>query len=387
MGPNPAAEFESLRGCLGPTTARAPLPPLGAWPHLLDQAERHRVIGYVAWRMLDNHRDALPPSVAVDLDHRLRRATVRNLHHLNQLSDCLQTLSRAGIAALPYKGAVLNVVAYPQLGARQAVDLDLLIRPPDVPAALRVLLANGYQPYEPHALARLAGFLRYEIELELRHPGRGIVIDLHWRVAPRWFTVPLDLEPLWGRQQPIIYEDRSFPSLARRDHAWLVILHATRHRWRDAVWTLDLAMLLRHATEDDWAHLLAQATSLHVERLLRIGLRLTTELGWTLPPPAAAFAAAADPAADALVAGILHSWTLAETAEVFSWETLRWHWRTRERRRDRWALSWRLLFRLTPRDWNLVRLPRRLAWLYVPLRGLRLAVAYVPRLWRHRKNA
>jgi len=294
----------------------------------------------------------------------------------------MQVLHHAGVAAIPFKGALLNLIAYPQLGARESVDLDVLVHPSDVPAALGALLSDGFQPYEPQAVARLACFLRYEIELELRHPVRGIALDLHWRIAPAWFSVPLDLAPYWERQHPIFFEGHSFPALARTDHAQLVILHATRHQWHDAIWVLDLAMLLRDASVQDWEHLLARASQLHIERMVRVGLRLTTCLGWPLPPGPAAFTAIPDTAADTLVADVLHSWTRPEDSEAFSWKTLRWHWKMRERWRDRIALTQRLLFRLTPRDWNLVRLPAPLAWLYIPLRALRLAAVYIPRLWR-----
>ncbi|MHB8735627.1 MAG: nucleotidyltransferase domain-containing protein [Terriglobales bacterium] len=383
MALDPTPELTFLLECLGPPQPRplAPAPPCD-WTQLQHQAQRHHLGGYLAWRMLVPPQPCLPNSATEAFRASLRQATVRNLYQLQQLRQCLVLLEAACVDALPFKGAFLNAIAYPHLGSRESVDLDILVRPDAVGRAFTVLCKDGFRPRETKAATHLERFTRHEMGLEFHHPGRGIALDLHWRAAPQWFSVSFDLGALWTSCRTADVAGAPLPCITSTNHVLLLLLHGARHQWNNAVWVLDLAMLLRDASVEEWQALLHLAQDLHLERMLRVALRLVAALGWPLPETAARFTNVADRAAMALVTEVLRSWSRPEEREHFSSPVFRNHWRMRERFRDRLALAWRLLFRLTPRDWNRVTLPASLDWFYLPLRATRLVTVYLPRLWR-----
>ncbi len=63
----------------------------------------------------------------------------------NELCRVLETLQRHGIEAIPFKGPVLAVVAYGELGLRQFGDLDFLIHDEDLAEAIAALDSIGYK--------------------------------------------------------------------------------------------------------------------------------------------------------------------------------------------------------------------------------------------------
>jgi hypothetical protein len=98
------------------------------------------------------------------------------------------SLATAGIRALPLKGAVLAVEAHGDLGLRETSDIDVLVAPEQLDAAVGVLRDLGYAA--PVGVRRANGLP--DLHLELHHPTLPS-IDLHWRVYwyERAFSVHL----------------------------------------------------------------------------------------------------------------------------------------------------------------------------------------------------
>jgi len=73
-------------------------------------------------------------------DHILRRQ-----HRISRLLERIDaTAGRAGIAVMALKGAALHAIGVYQAGERPMADIDLLVRPSDEQAMLRVLEGLGY---------------------------------------------------------------------------------------------------------------------------------------------------------------------------------------------------------------------------------------------------
>lgn len=164
-------------------------PPPASLAGLADAASYHGVTGYL-------HR-AMGAIEGLDAGERDRIEAYRNgllLGHLHTLSDLKtvdEALRRRGIPYLVVKGPVLSSVVHERPDLRAYGDLDLVVRPEDLPAAVEALAAGG------------ASLLDRNWEL-LRNERRGQVhlvsatggmIDLHWalindRRVRHAFTVP-----------------------------------------------------------------------------------------------------------------------------------------------------------------------------------------------------
>jgi len=128
-----------------------------------------------------------PLGVAEALAQDGRHALVRGVRQLALAARVLDLLDRAGLRALPLKGAALLEMLYDSEGDRTMSDVDLLVLD-DWPEARRLLRADGFAEGEPADHVAV-----------LREPGSGIVLELHHSVTSSPGLFPLDRDGLWSR--------------------------------------------------------------------------------------------------------------------------------------------------------------------------------------------
>jgi hypothetical protein len=123
----------------------------------------------------------------------------------------------------------------------------------------------------------------------------------------------------------------------------------------------------------DWAAVRDRAARIGGTRMLLLGLYLAHELLGASPPATMLAVARGDASLIALAAQVLSR----VRAERFVPVTLRqlhlFRLRARERFRDRMVYVLRRAMTITAQDWQMVRLPASLTFLYYPLRALRIA--------------
>ncbi len=98
----------------------------------------------------------------------------------------IQTLGDAGIEARVIKGQFLGQALYGDLRLRDSRDIDLVVRPDAVAAAVRVLVDMGYAPEIAIEWFSDQRFLRNNREATLRGMGGAFEIDLHWELGYAW---------------------------------------------------------------------------------------------------------------------------------------------------------------------------------------------------------
>lgn len=188
------------------------------------------------------------------------------------------------IDVMVLKGAALLDV-YGTPARRPMVDVDLLVRPRQIPEAVRVLAAHGLTS---------AVDVRQPVKVACRHSesflsvsGSGN-IDLHWMASPQlappgtaraqwrrpWYT-QLDDDEFWSRARPIQFGEVSVLAPSTTDLLLLTILHGVRFGISDDTrWAVDAATILRHcADEVDWDLLVDLAVRHRVIEVTNTALR------------------------------------------------------------------------------------------------------------------
>jgi hypothetical protein len=338
---------------------------------LLGLAERHRMIPLL-------HRylrgAALPPHVGDRLRARNAAEVHRALRLAGELRRLLEALASAGVEALAYKGPPLAVQAYGDLALRSFVDLDLLVRPDDVPGALATLATAGYASALPLSPAQERWFRRVDGDYPLVHGQTGVLVELHARVSSLRFCMPIDTDSLLRRSRAVPVGGGEVRTLGDDDLLLVLFVHGAKHRWKRLEWLAAVAALLR-AGRGDVAAVLARAAELGARRTVLLGLHLAaTVLGAPLAEPVAR-----EIAMDAGLAALAHEatgrWFGPEGDEGEAGSTranLRFNLRLRDGPADRARYLARWLFGPGPEDWRWKRLPDALFPLYRVLRPIRL---------------
>jgi len=213
-----------------------------------------------------------PPHWASFLAEQRRHTLLRQRRIAELLARIDERARSAGIAIVALKGAALQMAGVYAAGERPMADLDLLVHPADVEAAVAVLLALEYhdagttwkhQGFDPPGADRRS--------VLGEHADNPIKIDLHHRICERLPLTPTDLTDL-------VYPPHAQPGLNGYPRAAMLLAHvlahaagSMTHRGLRLIQLCDIARLAQHLSDADWEEVL---------RLHGPGRRLW----WAAPP-------------------------------------------------------------------------------------------------------
>jgi hypothetical protein len=262
------------------TLLRGPLD----WERLWHLGHLHDVLPLLSAGLRPLASQAPIPAAWLERAQRRFYATLlRNTALADELGRVCAALAAAGVAVIPVKGVVLGQTIYGNLALRPAADLDILVRPPDLPAARAVLRELGYA----HRAEPLFSELHhpYHDPQYFRPAASGdICLELHWALwAARFFHLGTDA--LWQRAVPAQLHGAEARLLSPED----TLLHLAIHRSRSALrlrFLCDIAELLQlHGATLDWDYVIQQARAAGAATALFFALALPSELlGAPLPP-------------------------------------------------------------------------------------------------------
>ena len=168
-----------------------------------------------------------------------RATLVRNLAALDRCAAIVDAAEADGLLLLPLKGALFAAALYPDPGARPMADLDLAVRPRQLPAAIACLGRLGFRRmYGPRA--RFSPRHGHDVAMT----DGDVFVELHYRLTHE-LGADADVEPLFARAITVELFGKPRPAPSWDDHLWFAAVHAASHALGEpATWPFDLALLL-----------------------------------------------------------------------------------------------------------------------------------------------
>lgn len=381
-----------------PAGAATPAPlrtePIDDWTPIVRLALQHGVSPLLARRAQTLPADLVPDEMRAAFAEHADDNAARNDALLQGLFRAMDALSARCISALPFKGQVLGACAFGDYSIRRAGDVDLLIRPRDRDATREVLEALGYAETTEREIGRTmtptewAVCHGYQCEYAMYSETDRVLVEPHWALAPRTLAVDPDYDGLWSRACTVDIRGRAVPTLAPDDLLVALCIHGSKHEWVRLQWIADIAALLHRHPDLDLGHVLHDARTRGLERMVLLGLGLARDLLGVPLPSVADRRLDADTTACGLMAEVTDRLNAGAPVETSVFEPARFRWRMRERWRDRVRYLVRTV--TTPREVHVGLVP----WVRLPPMGyvpVKLAHDYVARpLWRllhpHRRS-
>jgi hypothetical protein len=301
--------------------------------------------------------------------------SLQNMRLTGELLKLLNVFEAQGVPTIPYKGPVLAASVYGNLGLREFVDIDVLVPEQDVFRAQELLLAEGYQPQYWLTPAQEAAFRRYNCEHSFVHSNREGAVDLHWAIAERHLSFPLDLEGLWGRLDRISLGGRDVSTLSPEDLLLVLCVQGFKDAWERLKHICDVAEVIRVHQDMNWGRVVEQADASGGRRTLFLGLALASDLLGTTLPEEIAQRVRTDPAVSTLARRVHERLFRTSGGSPRRFPEVMFrpiHVQMRERLRDKVRYCVRSATTHTVGDWMALPLPRPLFSLYYVLRPIRL---------------
>lgn len=355
------------------------------WTYLIQTAHRHGTMPLLYWNLNTTCSEAVPKAILGQFRDYFHTNAQRNLFLTEELLLLLNLFAAHGISAIPFKGPVLAASAYGKLSLRQFCDLDILVHERDVPRALDLLISQRYQPPSQLHVVKEKPYVRFEQFMEsAQHQGSydlaradgKVFIELHWKLTPKHFPFPIDLERSWESLQPISLAGTIILNFVPEEMLLILCMHGTKDGWLQMKWICDVAELIRAHQRLDWERVVEQAGSLGSKRMLFLGLLLASNLLGTALPEEVLQRMQADSATKLLAAHVREQ--LFCEADEPPGDTYKYflHLRVRERLKDKVHYFFHLMMTPTEKDWEFLPLPASVCSLYYLLRPIRLAGKY-----------
>jgi hypothetical protein len=375
IGCSEGGEFDLLLACCATAVRsteriRRPFSAVN-WRAFADLAEKHDVMALV-YRGLHAGQRNEPQPVLEALRRSYERNAQKNLRLTFELLRTLDCLNQRCIDAIPYKGPVLAEALYGDVGVRQFSDLDILIRARDLAPATAAVASLGYNPAsiltEPQGRACLASGYEQAFDGPL---GKNL-LELQWRVVPKFYAIELNVEDLFARSSYVSLGGYRVRTLSPEDLFLVLCIHAAKHAWTRISWLCDIARTVL-TQQMDYEVVQSRAVQLGISRIVEVSLWLANRL-LAMPVPAAL---AVTTGKDDMVAGIgkevRKEMTQSSEYDVESPDYFRMMLRVRERRKDRTRFLARLAFTPSLGEWAAIQLPGPLSPLYRAVRVARLS--------------
>jgi Uncharacterised nucleotidyltransferase len=202
------------------------------------------------------------------------------------------------------------------------------------------------------------------------------MVELHTEITLRHFPIKPDLDAFIRNLAPVRLSDRDILTFAAEDLLPMLCIHGAKDFWERLSWIADVSELLRSHPALDWDRVARFAQPLHATRMLNLGLALAVRVLGACLPPEVGSRVQADRVAGQ-VAGEVHHRLLSRPFRTLD-AAGRFHFRRRmlAAKFRGWRYAMRLAVVPSEDDWQMIRLPRALAPLYVALRPLRLLQKY-----------
>lgn len=353
------------------------------WSHVLDAANLHGVLPLLHRHLTAGGSRLVPDEVRAALRQRHGASVQRGMLLTAALAEALRALADAGIEAVPFKGPLLAADLYGDLGLRPFRDVDILVRPADLRAAVARLERAGWAVTPGQG--PLAGRLRCAWVSDLLLARRGLLLELHWRLTQPYFGIGNTLDELAAELAPAEVAGLRVRTLSPTALFFYLCVHGATHRWCRLEWICDVAEMLRRGIPIDWDRLRRRAAATGAERMLGLGAFLAHDL-LGAPLPAALAGLAGGEKTRSLARAVYRHLPDEDPDPNPGLKLAPFHLAMRERWRDRARYAAAVLFAPSPLDIEAVPLPPALYPLYFAVRPFRLAASHARERLRRRRQ-
>lgn len=239
------------------------------WTYLIQTSARHGVMPLLYRSLNATCPELVPKPILSQLRNFFHTNAQHNLLLTQELLRLLNLFQEHEIPAIPFKGPVLAASVYGNLARRQFGDLDILVHERDYQQAKELLLSQGYRMlYDSEHEANC-------LQAQLWHTEQQLSVDLHYGIPPK--QLQLKQEALWECLASLSLAGTTIQVFSPEAHLLVLCVDGYKEYWHKLSRICDLAAMIGNQ-ELDWERLRELARKLKLERILSLGLLLTSEL-------------------------------------------------------------------------------------------------------------
>ncbi|MGH0680485.1 nucleotidyltransferase domain-containing protein [Bacillus luti] len=221
------------------------------WDTFLTLAIHHRVYAYIYPKLKLLSSEDVPSHVTQTLQKYYKMNTFQMLYLSGEIERIGKLFHENNIRLLFLKGPVLAVDLYKDISFRTSSDIDLIVSLSNLQKVEQILINDGYIKDDYFSTVLNDWKWRHH-HMSYFHPKKRIKLEVHWRLNPGPSQEPT-FDELWERRRSSSLTQFPVYGLGREDLFLSLISHGARHGWSRLRWLIDIQQILEQPF--DWRHL------------------------------------------------------------------------------------------------------------------------------------
>ena len=173
----------------------------------------------------------VPESCLVLLSQTVQSALMENMRQLSQLRQMLRACEAESIPFLLMKGLWIVDQLYQNMAARASGDIDILLKPEDMPRFTRLVQRLGFEV--DLTIIDFQEIAQVTNEFQLPTFDGSSRFDVHWSMTHPLEDSPINEDKIWARSDVVNLVGKPCQSLCLEDHLLMLCYHAAiHHRFR-----------------------------------------------------------------------------------------------------------------------------------------------------------
>jgi hypothetical protein len=269
------------------------------WKSLVSLAESHGVLPLVTRHLKAFDFLAVDKSVVKQAESVTKSGAIKSFFLASELLRLQNEFQSAGISFIAFKGPALAQQAFGDTTIRTFSDLDLIVAPEQLTAAVNVLSSLSMMATPSRTPAELSELLQSGLLARLTHEhtfvrtkspiaGFPLRVDLHWNVAPVSFE-KIEYAEIAADPEAVVICGQKVDTMNAERCLVALAIHATKHQFADLKWLIDIAELAQRPNLN-WDKIDEIANSWQATKIVDLSIYLASMIGYDLHPTAAATA-------------------------------------------------------------------------------------------------
>lgn len=249
------------------------------WDYLINMAYKHRLSPLLYWHLNRISPEAIPGNLKLELKEHFHKNVQKNLMMFKELLEVVNILQKHGIVPIPYKGPVLAILIYKNLGFRIFGDLDFYVPLEDVPKTRDILVNEGYEHLEQLTSIQEKSFYKFQREYHFINKLTGINLEIKWKFLST--LIPTSNKSVLQENEffkEVNLDQFKVKTISPEYLILILSIHNASHSFSSLYMFCDISEIIKSEDTINWHHLKEAASALNVKRILIVNLYILREL-------------------------------------------------------------------------------------------------------------
>lgn len=252
------------------------------WERVLELSVRHRVSLCFWQNVPSNWKNDVPDHIKQKFQTLHRQQVYNHLAQLSETQKLLRLLDKTQLRYLMFKGNALGEQLFPgNPELRESVDIDLLIDPVAFQTVNDALLASGYTRQIPGMdVPKSAESMSLLLNNAFRFisPNGRTIVEIHQNPIKNPDVMNPGFDSLFEPSQEIIISNERVRTFSLEHQYIYLCCHAVKHRFFRLKWLLDLVLISKTMSSDQFQRVHSLAKDLNAEKHVTLSSHVISEV-------------------------------------------------------------------------------------------------------------